>query len=298
MWQAAHGFPFLELSAAAADKNADVPLLSFLANQLFITNPFLAPLWIAGLVAPFVLPRLRDVRAVAIAWLVYLAIVRLGHGKDYYLAATYPALFAIGAAALAPLARTQAARIAGGAMLAGAAAVSLAALPLALPVLAPANLESYLLHTGLAPQQQERSFAGTVLPQTFADQLGWHAFTAQVAAAWARVPLAERSRTAILVSNYGEAASLDLYGRQRGLPPALSGHNQYYLWGLRGQHPANLLVVTRNLRELEGHCRRALVLGETYARFAMASENGKAIVYCEGATPPLKQVWPSLKSFG
>jgi 4-amino-4-deoxy-L-arabinose transferase-like glycosyltransferase len=298
VWQALHGFPFLELSGAAAGKNADVPLLSFLANQAFITNPFLAPLWLAGLAAPFASPRFKDLRFLPIAWLVYLAIVRLGHGKDYYLAATYPALFAIGAAALAPLVRTRAARIGTGATAAGAVAVSLIALPLTLPVLSPAALEAYIARTGLAPQQQERSFAGTVLPQIFADQLGWRTFVGQFADAWRKVPASERERTAILVENYGEAASLDLYGRELGLPPALSGHNQYFLWGLRGQHPVNLLVLTGDMRELDGHCRRATVLARPRARFAMASENAKTIVFCEGISPPLEEVWPRLKSFG
>ena len=52
IWQAAHGWPFLELAAAARDKNTATPPLAFLLNQLLIMNPLLAPLWIAGIVAP------------------------------------------------------------------------------------------------------------------------------------------------------------------------------------------------------------------------------------------------------
>ena len=32
-------------------------------------------------------------------------------------------------------------------------------------------------------------------------------------------------------NNYGEAAAIDVFGRGLGLPPAVSGHNNYYLWG-------------------------------------------------------------------
>ena len=70
-----------------------------------------------------------------------------------------------------------------------------------------------------------------------ADQLGWYDFVGHVEAAWSRIPASERATTDIKVDQYGEAAALDLYGS--GLPPALSGHNQYFLWGLRGQTPAN-----------------------------------------------------------
>jgi hypothetical protein len=36
--------------------------------------------------------------------------------------------------------------------------------------------------------------------------------------------------TAILAADYGEAAALDVYGERDGLPPALCGQNQYFLW--------------------------------------------------------------------
>lgn len=297
IWQAANGFPFLELGAAAEGKNADIALLPFLANQLKVMNPALAPLWIAGLVAPFASRRFADLRFIPIACAVVFAIVRLGHGKDYYLAPLYPTLFAIGAAALVPLLRQGIGRLALAVGLVAASALSALAAPLALPILPPAQLERYMQATGFAPQQQERSAAGTVLPQLFADQLGWRDFTAQVVTAWVRIPASERGGTAILGDNYGEAAALDYYGRRHGLPPALSGHNQYFLWGLRGQEPASLLAITHDASDLVPHCREVVVLGRTYSRFAVAHENGKAIALCSGMKRPLSELWPSLKRF-
>ena len=35
-------------------------------------------------------------------------------------------------------------------------------------------------------------------------------------------------------NNYGEAAAIDVFGRRLGLPPAISGHNNYYIWGPQG----------------------------------------------------------------
>ena len=293
IWQLTHGFPFLELGAAARGKNVDVALLPFLGNQVFVMNPAFAPLLLAGLVAPFASARFRDLRFLVIAAAVVFAIVRLGHGKDYYLAPLYPTLFAIGAAALAPLIRGMAARAVSAMLAAAGVLIAAVVAPLALPILPPQTLGPYMERIGLAPQQQERSFKGTALPQVFADQLGWHDFTRQVEAAWAQVPGAERPATGILVDNYGEAASLDLYGH--GLPPALTGHNQYYLWGLRGQDPVNLLVVTDDPDGLRPYCRETRVLGTTHSPLAMASENGKAIALCRGLSPSLKALWPRLK---
>ncbi len=295
LWQYLHGFPFLELGAAAKGKNADFPLLPFLANQVMVMNPAFAPLWIAGLVAPFAVSRLHHLRFLVIGAIMVVVIVRVGHGKDYYLSPLYPTLFTIGAAAIAPWMRTRMGRIVGPIALAAGVSISAIAAPMALPILAPPMLEAYLQRLGIAPQQQERSFKGTVLPQVMADQLGWHDYVQQVEAAWQRIPPGERAATAIKVENYGEAAALDLYGR--GLPPALSGHNQYYLWGLRGQHPTNVLTIQDDIADVRPYCRRATLLGVTDSRYAMAFENGKVIVLCESVKPPFASLWSQFKFY-
>lgn len=297
LWQAAHGWPFLELAAAARGKNSDIPPLSFIINQVLVMNPLLAPVWIAGVIAPFVISSLKPVRFLAIAFLASFALTLLTHGKDYYIAATYPTMFVIGSVAWGHWVRTALARTALAGW--GVLAVVLSALvaPLALPVLPVADLRTYIERSPFKPQQQEKSFRGTLLPQLFADQLGWHDFTDQVGAAWQKIPAAERARTGIKLENYGEAAALDIYGPAYNLPPALSGHNQYYLWGLRGQHPVNLLVVQNNPDRLEPYCRKTVILGETYSRDAMAYENGKTIAWCQGLKVDWEKLWPELKNF-
>jgi hypothetical protein len=43
----------------------------------------------------------------------------------------------------------------------------------------------------------------------------------------------ERARGVIKTPNYGEASAINFFGRD--LPPAVSGHNQYFLWGPQGR---------------------------------------------------------------
>ena len=297
VWQAAHGFPFRELAAAARDKNADIPATAFLLNQVIIMNPVLAPVWLSGVSAPFVIPRLRPYRFVSIAFVTCLALVIATHGKDYYSAAAYPVMFIFGAVAIAAWA-TSASRsvaLATGAVV--ATAFSAAAAPLALPVLPVPMLKAYVQRLPIQPQQQEKSFHGTLLPQVFADQLGWRDFASQVGRAWAKLPASERARTSIKTDNYGEAAALDVYGEAAGLPPALTGHNQYFLWGPRGQRPVNLLVVQNHPERLSPYCQETTILGATYSPDAMAYENDKAIVFCLGLKIDIRSIWPDLKNF-
>jgi hypothetical protein len=175
-----------------------------------------------------------------------------------------------------------------------AVAFSAIAAPLALPILAPATLIAYERAIHLTPQAQERADAGATLPPLFADMLGWHAFVGEVARAWAQIPAADRASTSILVDNYGEAAALDVYGRGFGLPPALSGHNQYAFWALRGQTPRNILRVQDDPAALRPYCTEMRVLGTTSATYARGFEQGKAIAICYGLRAPLANDWPDI----
>ena len=297
IWQAMNHFPFLELAAAAKYKNAETTPLAFMLNQVLVMGPLLAPVWICGLIGPFVIDALRPARFLAIGFVVFIALVLLTHGKDYYLAACYPALFVIGAVAIGHWVKPVAGKVALGGWAVAAIAFSAWIAPLALPVLPVPQLKTFIAHFPLRPQQQEKSFKGTLLPQVFADQMGWHDFTRQVGTAWLQIPAAERAQTSIKVDNYGEAAALDIYGKPYGLPPVLAGHNQYYIWGPRAQKGVNLLVVQEHPERLAPYCQQATILATTQSPDAMSYENGKVIAYCRGLKMDLKTLWPELKNF-
>ena len=52
-----------------------------------------------------------------------------------------------------------------------------------------------------------------------------------VARVYRSLPADERSQAVIAAQNYGEAAAIEFLGRSPSLP-VISGHNQYFLWGL------------------------------------------------------------------
>ena len=294
VWQLLHGLPFAELVRNAGDKDAVVSPLAFAANQVVVFDPLFAPIWLSGLIAPFVRRDLRALRFVAIAFVISAVAIVAGHGKDYYLAAAYPPLFAIGGVALERLIRNARVR---SAYLVVAVAVALIGVPLSLPILPPATLIAYQRAMHLQPDVQERGDAAAALPPTFADMFGWRDFVKKVASAYRTLPPEERARTAIVVDNYGEAAALDVYGGAYDLPPALSGHNQYFLWGTRGQTATNLLRIQRNPERLRPYCARTIVLGTTQETYGRLFENGKTIAFCQGVHPSLTKLWPGLKEF-
>jgi hypothetical protein len=257
-------------------------------------NPLFAPIWIAGIIGPYAVRALRPARPFTIAFVAIYVIMIALHAKDYYLAAAYPTAFALGAVALEHVIGNVALRTTWVAL---GVVLSLIVAPLALPVLNPPALLAYERKLHLTPQATETVGQGVPLPQTFADMLGWHDYVREVGTAWLHIPPAVRAHTSLLVSNYGEAAALDVYGGEYGLPPALSGHNQYYLWALRGQRAMDILRVQNNLDQLRPYCSEMRSLGTTSSPYAMPYENGKGIAYCRGVHPPLATLWPKLKAF-
>ena len=295
VWQATHGWTIVELlTNGAHGKNVVLAPLAFIGNQILVMNPLFAPIWIAGIAGPATVRALRPARPFAIAFVVIFAIMIALHGKDYYLAAAYPTAFAIGAVALEHAIGNAALRTTWVAL---GIVLSLAVAPMALPILDPPALIAYERTLHLTPQAAEKVGEGVPLPQDFADMLGWHDYARQVGTAWMQIPPQARAHTSVLVDNYGEAAALDVYGAQYGLPPALSGHNQYYLWNLRGQRATDILRVQNNLDRLRQYCTEMRPLGTTRSPYAMPYENGKSIAYCRGVHPPLATLWPKLKNY-
>jgi len=142
--------------------------------------------------------------------------------------------------------------------------------------------------------RSEHSHESAVLPQHYADQFGWTELTGAVAQAWEKVPAGERADCAIFAQNYGQAGAIDFFGPRYGLPPALSGHQTYYLWGPRGYSGNCLLVVGDRQERLQQLFERVEPVGRSDNPYAL--ERNIPIFFCRGAKfGTLARIWPQLK---
>jgi hypothetical protein len=298
LWQAVHGYPMWTLLRDAGEyKNLQLPPLQYGITQLLITHPLLAPVWLIGL---FTLLRRRDARFLGIAYFALIVQMMALHAKHYYPGNVYPILIAAGAVTIeAWTARAIVWRpILAGYTLAAAVLV----VPLLMPILPEQTVALYdhLAQSMLAREvdlaRTDHSNIGGNLPPDWGDMHGWRELAAVVARIYRSLPPNERSQAAILASNYGEAAAIDFFGREYGLPPVLSGHNQYWLWGTRG-YSGNVLI------DVHGECGAAHLfrVRRVVAHFAnpwgRPFENGFPISICTGITAPLAVVWPRMRSY-
>ena len=314
LWNIHNHWPFVELMHNIREDGRDVvlPLPQYFFEQTLLVHPLTAPIWIAGLIAFFVSPRLKAYRALGWCYLVCFTVFFVLHGKNYYLAPVYPMLLAAGAVVIEGA--IEGSRIAGTQIegfkvgpnrrdwLAPAIVILLLAsgahlAPLVVPLLSPDRFVAYLKYLPMKPPVMEHSHERAVLPQWYADQFGWEEIVAETAKAYARLSPEERSGCGIFGQDYGQAGAVDFLGPRYGLPPAISGHQTYFLWGPRG-YSGNCLIVLGDSRErLEELFEHVEYVG-TSAENPYALEQEIAVYICRGAKfGTLAEVWPQLKKW-
>jgi 4-amino-4-deoxy-L-arabinose transferase-like glycosyltransferase len=294
IWQWWHGWPFFEviLPHLESQKNFTGPLWQFEWRQALSMNLALAPLWLVGAIAPFFDRRLADARFLSLAFALTTAFYFLKHGTNYYLFPVYPTMFAVGAAWAERLDLwvTRGWTVV-------ALGVSALFAPVALPILDPTRLAGYMELTHTRPEPIEAAGVGAPLTQSLSDEFGWRELEDKVATVFRGLSAEDQVRAAILASNYGQAAALDVYGAKDHLPPALSGHNQYWLWGPRGYDGSLIIHIGGDPERWRRLCGTVDIVDHTRDVYAMPYENDRAIFVCRRLRIPLAQLWDKLKRF-
>lgn len=296
VWQLENGLPTLEFMAnAASQKITAMSPLAFVAALVVEGNPFTLPFWLTGAGFLLLAPSMRPYRALGFAVAGIFLLFQVQTAKPYYLSPAFPLLFASSGIAIEHLARRRGGwvgAVAGLWLLLG----GLVAAPASLPLLPPPVLIRYLAALGIGIPQEERG-APPELPQVLADRLGWENLVATVTRVYDSLPAAERSRCAIVGSNYGEAAAIDFYGRPFGLPHAISGHNNYWLWGPRGFDGRVAIVIGGSPQELERIFERVERADTVVSPHAHPGETNLPIFVCRSLRLPLDEAWKAAKRF-
>jgi hypothetical protein len=309
LWEVQHQFATVELlnNVAHSNKNTPVTPWSFFTGQIFLMHPLTLPVWLAGIVWLIRQPRYR---ALGITFIALFALFVVMKGKIYYLNAAYPMVFAAGAIAIDGFLRqrgagaspargprageTPAPLLAYVVFVIFAVAGALVA-PSTLPILPPETYIAYSRALHLDPPKSETHRAGP-LPQHYADEFGWPEMTAAVARAYATLTPAERAKCAIFAQNYGQAAAIDFFGRQYGLPKAISGHQNYFLWGPRGATTDVMIVLDDDQQTLEEIFEDVRPAGLVHHPYAMPYESWE-IHICRRPKVGMSELWPKVKKW-
>lgn len=296
IWLVRHDFPFLELMHNIRGTGRDVVRgpLAFIGDQAMLVNPVLFPLWVGGLAWLFLNRDGNRYRILGWVYALLLAAFIVLKGKNYYLSAAYPMLFAAGAIGFERITRERA-QWSRGLYVGLIVAATCFLAPTVAPILPPETYIAYQKAIGLAPPKAENQPTGP-LPQHFADEFGWEEMVREVARLYDELPPEQRAATAIFANSYGQAGAIDFFGKKYGLPKAISNHQSYWLWGPRDYTGESVIVLGSDGSGDREHFARVDAVGRTAHPYSRRDEHYD-IFLCRDLNTTLEALWPETKNW-
>lgn len=297
LWQIFHHWPTLEFlrNGRAEGKNVVVSPPVFILEQILTLHPLNVLIWGTGLFWLLASPRAKNFRWIGTTYLFFLALMMALHAKDYYLVPIYPMLFAAGGIAWEGRAERSTARVWRISALATVLAITAGIiLPMASPVLPPAEWIRYTQAMRLTSKSQEKYVSGP-LPQFYADRFGWQEMVDQVARVYNSLSPEDKAKVGIYCSNYGEASAINFLGQ--GLPFAVSGHNNYFLWGPHSYTGEVMIIISGDsVESLHEYYSDVQIVGEMNHPYSMGFEH-RHIFLVRGRQQSLTSIWPDRKHY-
>ena len=270
VWQLGHNFATLHFMHDVVENRVAIGPIAFLAWVADGMLMLAAPVWIAGLVFFLILPAGRGRRAMGWAWLAIMALLTFSHAaKAYYAAAAFSWLLAAGGVAIERWMRAAAAH------------------------------RPRRLHRPDCPERADGRPDRDAHPARAGRRRGFAAKRRR-APGGIEAPCREASgfsrddgrmgrdrrqsrrriqgvATCRSLEYHGDrvvyqlAAAIDILGPARGLPPASSGHNNYWFWGFHGSWDDPLVVIGYPEQELHRWFRDITPMGHTRCRVLQLS---------------------------
>jgi hypothetical protein len=284
IWQATHGWPQLAMSAALHRENsAAADYAGGLPAQLLYLGLLAAPLAIAGFIRLWRAPELRFIAVTGTLVVVY--VLAWIPGKVYYTGGMAPAVLAAGAlAAERWIARGRRPRARRGLVFAAPLLGLAAAVTAVLPILPVGQV-----HDLPVSSQRSSGIGNTV---------GWPQLTRAITAQDTALVRAGQPPTSIFTGYYAEAAALGVLGTDHHLPPVLSGHNAYWMWG-PGQASDRTVLAVDALPQLRPYFASCRLLTTFHVPYGVQNDwTGLQIGICTGPAAGWHALWPRLKHYG
>jgi len=297
IWQIKHDWPTLEfIRNATLYKNYPVSPIEFLLGQILNMHPFNFPIWLAGLFYYLFSREGKQYRVLGLIYVVISILFVVQKAKVYYLAPAYPMLLAAGALVCEKFVYQRAWYWLKPTLVAFLVIGGILTAPYALPVFPVETFMKYARFLGIQTVKEERHEMGT-LPQHFSDMFGWENMTAIVARVYHSLSPEEKANCGIYVQNYGEAGAIDFFGKAYHLPKAISGHNNYWLWGPQDYSGEIMIIVGGDIEDHKRVFNDVKQVDVITNEYAMPYENNLPVYLCRGLKQLMKEVWTQTKDF-
>ena len=269
-WNAVNGWPMVHFYLEFTGDVSGGGPLDFLYTQLALMSFLNVPIFVIGLCFYLRSSDGGQLRALGLAYVLLYVFMTVLDMKPYYLAPVYPMLYAGGALMVerSSVSRKRVFRWFGSRpYIACLATIAILLAPLAMPILPPQTvINSY----GASDYQV------SPLP----DRYGWSGLVSNLSNAYDTLPANLKSQACIFTSNYGEASAVNFFGEGRGLPKAISGHNNYYVWGPDSCTGQVLITIGISLSTMQQAYRNVTTLMMNECSYCISYEQVLPVYLC------------------
>ena len=287
-WNLVNGWPMVHFySEFRGDFSGGGPV-NFLYTQAAIMSYLGLPILVAGMYFYLRSKEGSQFRAIGLASVILFVSMLVLDTKAYYLAPVYPMLFAGGAVLIergSSSGKGVARWFGSRPFVTCLVIVGMLLAPIAMPILSPAAFT--------------RAYSASDYQNSpNADRYGWGLTVSNLSRAYNALPASIRSQACILTSNYGEASAVNFLGRGSGLPEAISGHNNYYVWG-PGTCTGHVLVTIGYSQSDAQHAFGNVTLLTTITcPYCISYEQNLPVYLCTNPNfTSLASVWPVVRHY-
>jgi hypothetical protein len=298
IWNFTHNFATLEfIHRASSIKYSSQNPVTLINDTFQSLNPFSSIIWIAGL---YYLLFNKDGKKYRLAGYIFLTtflvLIINWHSKAEYFAPAFPVLFAAGGVMFEKIVLHKGFGWIKFALPVVLALSGLLIAPLALPVLPVEQFIKYSNALGQKPSTPEGQKLEE-LPQFYADMFGWENMAATVSKVYTSLPPEEQKKTVVFGQNYGEAGAIDFFRYKYPLPPVISGHNNYWLWGPGDTTRGTIIVIGGTVQDHLKWCSYTKQVSEINSKYAMPYESNMIVCICKGLKFPYSFFWHEIKFY-
>jgi len=232
----------------------------------------------------------RKYRIIGITFLITLSVFTFLRAKNYYALGLYPVLLPFGAVFLEARLKKKFKLVAPG-YLALNLLIFFAVFGFMFPVLSPAEIhqqESQFKSLGLLRWEDGKNH---LLPQDFADMVGWKEMAAKTLSVYNSLPENEKKETLVFCDNYGQTGAVNFYNRGK-MVEAYSFSTDYLFWIPDNLNIKNVILVGKlpgdNVQNFFDHFSKVAFIENPDSR-----EKGTSIFLLQGAKPGFAEFFRS-----
>lgn len=286
-WNSVNGWPMIQFYQDFRGDFSGGGPLNFAYSQVAGISFLNAPIFLIGLYFYLRSGGGSQLRAIGLSYVILFVFMTILNLKVYYLMPAYPMLFAGGAILIekSSTSKKGVLRLFGSKpFVACLMIVAILIAPIVVPVFSPSTMVS---RYGTADYQ-------TVL----ADKYGWNMMVSNLSQAYNKLPASVKSQACIFTSNYGEASAVNFLGRGLGLPKAISGHNNYYVWGPDSCTGLAIITIGVPLSTLQQAYRNVTALTTLNCQYCISYEQTLPVYVCTNPNfTSLAALWPGVRQY-